>query len=226
MKIAVIISANSEWQGIKPLFPAARPGHYLYGEKFDAALAGFALTFFHTGWGKTSSAAALQSILDHDKPDLIINLGTCGGFGDLTKPGDVILVTHTLIYDIVELMDSADVTDYYASSLDLSWLAEPDPYPVLRGLIASADGDLLPEKIPLLKSLGAIAADWESASLAWVAQKNNARLLILRAVSDMVSAEGGEVYGDIESYMERAKLIMKMLVEQLPAWLKVYRPAG
>ena len=132
----------------------------------------------------------------------------------------MILVERTFIYDIVELMDSSDVSDYYASALDLSWIVEPDPFPTRRGVIASADSDLLPEKISFLKEKGVIAADWESASLAWVAQKNQARLLILRAVSDVVSEEGGEVYGDLESFNTRTKEIMKMLVDQLPEWLK------
>ena len=88
----------------------------------------------------------------------------------------MILVAQTFLYDIVELMNPADVTAYYANSLDLSWLAEPYPYPVRRGLLASADSDLMPEKISIIRSYGALAADWESASLAWVAQKNNARL--------------------------------------------------
>lgn len=224
MKCAVLISANSEWMGVKPLFPTAPIERYPYGEMFRTILAEFPLNFFHAGWGKTASAGALQYILDHHQPDLVINLGMCGGFDGGANVGDVILVERTMIYDIVEMMDSSDVTDYYASSLDLGWLAEPGPFPTRRGLIASADSDFLPEKIPLLKSLGAIAADWESASLAWVANKNNARLLILRAVSDIVSAEVGEVYGDIESYMDRAKVIMKMLIDQLPAWLRTVRP--
>ena len=124
------------------------------------------------------------------------------------------------MYDIVELMSDQDVSDYYASSLDLSWLADPVPFPTRRGLIASADSDLPPSKIPFLKSHGAIAADWESAALAWVARKNNTRLLILRVVSDIVSEQGGEVYGDIEIFKQRTRKIMKQLVEQLPDWLK------
>ena len=113
------------------------------------------------------------------------------------------------MYDIVEMMDTVDATDYYASSLDLSWLVEPYPYPARRGFIASADSDLPPSKIPFLKSHGAIAADWESAALAWVAKKNNTRLLILRMVSDLVSEEGGEAYGDIEVFKQRIRKIMK-----------------
>ena len=221
MNIVIIISANAEWEGIKPLFPDSRIEQYLYGECFQALISAQPVTFFHTGWGKAASAGALQHIIDRYNPDLVINLGTCGGFAGVVDQGDLILVERTFMYDIVELMDSADVLDYYASSLDLSWLAEPQPFPTCRGLIASADSDLLPNKIPFLKSHGVIAADWESAALAWVARKNNTRLLILRMVSDLVSAEGGEVYGDIEVFKQRTREIMKRLVEQLPDWLKV-----
>jgi len=223
MKIVVIVSAIAEWAGVKPLFPNVRIERFPYGECFQTTVNDMPLTCFHTGWGKSASAGALQYILDHHKPDLVINLGTCGGFAGGAKAGDVILVERAFMYDIVEMMDSSDVTDYYACSLDLSWLAEPNPFPTRRGLIASADGDLLPEKIPLLQSKGAIAADWESASLAWVAKKNNARLLILRAVSDIVGEEGGEAYDNIEIFNERAKEIMKQLIDQLPAWLKRVR---
>jgi nucleoside phosphorylase len=123
------------------------------------------------------------------------------------------------VYDIVELMGDLDISTYYASSLDLRWLPEPGPHPVRRGTIASADSDLPPGKIPFLKSKGAIAADWDSAAFAWVANKNNARLLILRGVSDMVSEQGGEAYGDIEIFNLRAKTVMRNLFEQLPDWL-------
>jgi len=223
MKISVIISANAEWEGIKPIYPAIKMEHYVYGECFQTILNHLPIMFFHTGWGKTASAGALQYILTVYSPDLVINLGTCGGFKDVVNQGDLILVEKTFMYDIVELMETLDISDYYASDLDLSWLAGPDPHPVRRGIIASADSDLPPDKIPFLKSQGALAADWESAALAWVARKNNARLLILRAVSDIVSEEGGEAYDNIEIFNERAKEIMQQLVEQLPEWLKVVK---
>lgn len=158
-------------------------------------------------------------MIDHYSPDLTVNLGTCGGFEDQVDLDETILVERTFIYDIVELMgDYGSVPDYYASNLDLSWLPQPYPYPVRRGVLASADSDLLPEKIPQLTAQGAIAADWESAALAWVAGKNDARLLILRAVSDLVSLGGGETYDNIDLYKERTKDIMRRLIEQLPGW--------
>ncbi len=231
MKIVVIISANAEWEGVKPLFPSAQFETTPFGEAANLKLGtpalgngeGWNLKLIHSGWGKIASAASMQYVIDHYAPDLIVNLGTCGGFAGVAQRGDMILVDRTIVYDILELMDVDDISPYYASSLDLSWLHEPYPFPARRGLIASADADLLPEKIPFLKSKGALAADWESAALAWVANKNRARLLILRMVSDIVSEQGGEAYGDISIFTERCKSIMKQLFEQLPGWLDAVR---
>ena len=219
MKIVVMVSADAEWEGVRPLFPDARYEISPFGETADVTIGTWNLKLFHSGWGKISSAASMQYVIDHLSPDLTVNLGTCGGFEGVAERGDLILVDRAIVYDILELMDVEDISPYYTSSLDLGWLAKPYPFPALRGLIASADSDLLPEKIPFLKSKDALAADWESAPLAWVANKNHARLLILRIVSDLVSEEGGEAYGDILIFTERCKSIMKQLFEQLPAWL-------
>ena len=223
MKIAVLISAIAEWEGVKPLFPDSQIEVSPFGELFNLTLDTWNLTLYHSGWGKIASAATMQYVIDHESPDLIVNLGTCGGFEGLVTRGDVILVDRTFVYDIVELMGDLNIASYYASSLDLNWLPEPYPQPVRRGAIASADSDLPPVRIPFLKSNGAIAADWESAAFAWVARKNNTRLLILRGVSDMVSEQGGEAYGDIEIFNQRAKEVMKQLFEQLPDWLRAVR---
>ena len=223
MKTVILISAIAEWNAVKPLFPKAKIQRFPFGECFDMLIQDEHISFFHSGWGKIASAGSMQYVIDNYSPDLIVNLGTCGGFEGVVTQGDVILVDKTYVYDIVELMGDLDIVSYYAASLDLSWLAEPHPFLVRRGMIASADSDLPPGKIPFLKSLGAIAADWESAALAWVAQRNNARLLILRGVSDMVSEEGGEAYNNIEMFNERAKGIMQQLIEQLPEWLNAVK---
>jgi adenosylhomocysteine nucleosidase len=227
MKVVVLVSAIAEWNAVKPLFPDAKLRRFPFGECFDILLQDEHISFFHSGWGKIASAGSMQYVIDKYSPHLIVNIGTCGGFEPETRQGEIILVDKTYVYDIVELMGDLDIVPYYATSLDLSWLAEPYPYPVRRGMIASADSDLLPSKIPSLKSQGAIAADWESAALAWVAQRNGAfgatRLLILRGVSDIVSEEGGEAYNNIEMFNERAKGIMQQLIEQLPEWLNAVK---
>jgi adenosylhomocysteine nucleosidase len=228
VNVTILISANAEWEAIKPLFPDVPILHTPFGESIHLtpdtphlAPDTSHLKLFHSGWGKISSASMMQYVIDHEIPDLLVNLGTCGGFAGCVNQGDVILVERTFVYDILELMEEDDISPYYASTLDLSWLPEPYPFPVRRGTLASADSDLLPEKIAMLKSQGAIAADWESAALAWVAQKNKIPLLILRAVSDVVHEQGSDAYNNYEVFKARTREIMKQLFDQLPGWLEV-----
>ncbi len=220
MKTVVLISAIAEWKAVKEIFPQIKVEDSAYGESAILNLAGYDLKLYHSGWGKIASAGMMQYVTDHDQPDLVVNLGTCGGFEGLVNQGDVILVERTFIYDIVELMGDLNIIDYYASTLDLSWLPKPYPHPVRPGMIASADSDLPPNKIAFLKEHGAIVGDWESGALAWVAAKNKQKLLILRGVSDLVSEEVGEAYDNLALFEERTKGVMRELFRQLPDWLK------
>ncbi len=226
MKIIVIISANAEWRVVKELFPNLELHHTPFGEFANLKLGTWNLELFHGGWGKISAAASAQYVIDTFRPDLLINLGTCGGFAGRIEPGTVILVEQTLVYDIIEQMsDGAAAIEHYATDIDLSWFVGDGKWlmengRVVRGLLVSADRDIVVEDIPMLiRKYGAVAADWESGAIAWVAKKNGTRLLILRAVSDLVGLEGGEAYGKIELFHKRTKTVMKNLFDQLPEWL-------
>ncbi len=222
MKIVVIVSANGEWQAVKSILPQAIPERTLYGECLEVKVDRWPVIFFQGGWGKVSAAASTQYVIDQFHPDLLINLGTCGGFEGRIEQGIVILVEQTIIYDIIEQMtDPDEAIQHYSCDIDLSWLPRITPSPVLRGHLVSADRDIVHEDIPMLISkYDAVAADWESGAIAWVARKNNQRLLILRAVSDLVSESDDEVYGEWEEFASRAKEIMRRLIEVLPRWLE------
>ena len=222
MKTVVIISANAEWRVVKELYPELELQGSPYGEFADLNLGPRQLTLFHGGWGKISAAATAQYVIDHFKPDLLINLGTCGGFAGRIETGAIILVERTLIYDIIEQMgDGAEAIEHYSTKIDLSWISDEgrrlEDKGVVRGLLVSADRDIVVEDIPMLiEKYGAVAADWESGAIAWVAQKNKTRLLILRGVSDLVGGDGGEAYGNLELFHERTKTVMRELFRQLP----------
>ena len=220
-KVVVLISANAEWEAIHLLFPDAAYQISPFGEWFLQDKPSQVI-FFQGGWGKISAAASAQYAIDRWKPDLLVNLGTCGGFEGEIERGMVILAERAAVYDIIEQMhDEEPFLAFYATQIDLSWLAEPYPMDVRRTLLVSADRDLLVEEIPWLKErYGAVAGDWESGAIAWVAARNGMRLLILRAVSDLVGSGGGEVYGDYERFKQAAREIMRRLVVALPLWLE------
>ena len=234
MKAVVIISAGAEWRAVKELFPDLEIQHSPYGE-FARLPRGWLtapdpVTLFHGGWGKISAAATAQYVIDHFQPDLLANLGTCGGFDGRIETGATMLVERTLVYDIIEQMgDGAEAIAHYTTDIDLSWLKVgkrlpggdgEGEHPIVRGLLVSADRDILAGDIPMLiEKYNAVAADWESGAIAWVAKKNKVRLLILRGVTDLVGSDGGEAYGRIEIFRERTKTVMRALFQQLPFWL-------
>jgi adenosylhomocysteine nucleosidase len=224
--IVVIISADIEWGAIRKILPDTDVHDYVYGEWFTYEITApdqsMEVIFVHGGWGKISAAGSAQYLIDRWKPELIINLGTCGGFSGEVERGSILLVERTIVYDIFEQMgDSDDHISHYTTNLDLSWLGDRYPTNVKRTTLVSGDRDLIPIDIPELKAkYGAIAGDWESGAIAFVAAKNKINLLILRGVSDLVTVGGGEVYGNIDMYRLYAQEIMEKLVEILPAWVR------
>ena len=223
MKTVVLISANAEWRVVKELYPNLEIQQSPFGEYADLTFNLRLVTLFHGGWGKISAAATAQYVVDHFQPELIVNLGTCGGFEGCIERGTIILVEKAIVYDILEQMsDSDEAIEYYSTKLDLSFLPRVLPFPVLRGLLVSADRDIVSGDIPdLIKKYNAVAADWESGAIAWVAQKNGIKCLILRGVTDLVSTEAGEAYGDYDLFSQRTKEVMRDLFEQFPKWQDV-----
>jgi len=224
--IVVLISADAEWRAVRALLPQVAPQPSPPGEWFvtdlDLGERRELVIFFHGGWGKIAAAASTQYVIDRWSPAFLVNLGTCGGFEGEIERGAIVLAERTIVYDIVEQMtDPQAAIAHYTTELDLSWLLEPHPHPVRRTLLVSADRDLIAEDIPQLKvQYGAAAGDWESGAIAWVAAQNDTRCLILRGVTDLVGAGGGEAYdGNKHVYRENAGTVMEQLVKALPAWL-------
>jgi len=221
--IAVLISAKAEWEaGLEHLDPVSRLSNP-YTEHFFSEIDGQPVVFMHGGWGKISAAATAQYCLDTWHPAAVINLGTCGGLAGLITVGETLLVDETVSYDIYERMaDPASAIRAYTTKLELSFLREPYPQKVRLGRIASADQDIDPQLVPALRDqFHVVAADWESASIAWVAQHNATPCLILRTVSDVVSETGGEIYFDhAAGFRERSRDIMRNLLDVLPNWVR------
>lgn len=220
--VLVLISAHAEWSAVKAIYSPGKQEQTPFCEWFSATVAGTTCLFVQGGWGKISAAASTQYAIDRWEPELIINLGTCGGFAGCVERGTILLVERTLVYDILEQMtDPEEALKHYSTILDLTWLREPLPHPVWRGVLVSADRDLLPADLPWLKErYGAVAADWESGAIAWVARRNHRRCLILRGVSDLVSSQGGEAYGAPEVFYNGTEAVMRSLLAALPAWLR------
>ena len=220
-RVVVIVSADGEWDVIHRIYPNADYRKSPYGEWFKAQVNGEQTVFIHGGWGKVPSAASTQYAIDTWSPELIVNLGTCGGFKGEVDRFNVVLADRTVIYDIHSQMSNPEATIKRTTSrIDLDWLQDY-PVKVHRGTIASGDRDIHPGDVSMLREkYGAIVGDWESGSIAFVCRRNHVRLLILRGVSDIVSTQGVEAYeGKKQIWYQAADRIIRDLLKSLPSWI-------
>jgi adenosylhomocysteine nucleosidase len=219
---AVLISANAEWQVVKPLFPGAAIQKSPYGEYFFADVEHERVLFFHGGWGKVAAAGSTQYVIDHFRPARLINLGTCGGVEGRIKRFDVVAVEKVVIYDIAEAMgDSNEAIAEYSTTLPLP---TSFPVPVVKATMYSADRDLTAAGLRELDaSYQPVVVDWESGAIAWVAHKNGTPLLILRGVTDLVSPVKAEAEGNLQLFQDNTLRVMQTLLSGLPKWLATWR---
>ncbi|MBS1913075.1 MAG: 5'-methylthioadenosine/S-adenosylhomocysteine nucleosidase [Bacteroidetes bacterium] len=200
-----------------------------YGEWFEYESAWESVIVVHGGWGKIAAAASAQYAIDHWKPLAILNIGTCGGLAGRAAVGDIILAERTVVSDfVVEIGNLEEEEAAYITMLEPPALFRSRlPLSVLQGTIASGDRDVQRHDVQrLVERYDALAADWESASIAFVAKQNGVPCAILRGVSDVVGEHHADAYdGRDHAFHNGTRTIMRRLLGELPSILEAVATA-
>jgi adenosylhomocysteine nucleosidase len=222
-RVVVLISASAEWKIVLAQLPGGLLHDTPFGPWFVHRLGAEDVVFFHGGYGKVAAAGSTQYAIDHWHPALLVNLGTCGGFGGERNVGDIVLASETFIYDIVERMGDPDeaIEDFHTRLDTAAWPARLAGR-VVRAPLVSADTDLDPAAVAGLHArFHAGAGDWESGAIAWVAAHNHTPVLLLRGVTDVIDAEGNDPTYHAPGAWERASAsvmaqLLALLSDALP----------
>ena len=225
-RVVVLISASTEWKIVRGQLTEPVQRDTPFGEWLVHRLGGQDVVFFHGGYGKVAAAGSTQYAIDRWHPALLVNLGTCGGFGGERKVGDVVLASETIIYDIIERMGDADeaIEDFH-TRLPAAW-PERLAGRVVRAPLISADGDLDPAAVAgLAAKYHTGVGDWESGAIAWVATHNHTPVIVLRGVTDVIDAAGNDPTYHAPGAWERASIavmasLIGLLSEALPDLVK------
>jgi adenosylhomocysteine nucleosidase len=217
MRLVIQICSEDEWKHSRSILRVQESELWqdLLMEWFVRPLGKEEYTWYWSGSTKTRAAAACQKAIDRWCPDAIVNLGTCGGISKNIQKLDIVLANKTYQYDVIQRFGKPSkrflrglITQPNISGIDLSLVREK----CLVGTIASADQDFDPEAIEALRKKHALAADWESASIAKVCELNKTKCLILRGVSDIPrKSRGGKKDIQEEDYQANTPRIMKEL---------------
>lgn len=157
------------------------------------------IIFTTAGIGKVNAGITTVLMIEHFKPDLIINTGIAGGYKSTLKPLDIVVADKVLYSDV-------DMTSEAAGSYSYGQIEGLPPYfsPCIKVLKNTSNlhiGSLLTgdqfvtdyEKFNLLvnqkfPSYDVMGCDMESGAIAHVCTLNNTEFLIIRAISDLIGS--------------------------------------
>lgn len=164
---------------------------------YNGKIANHEVSLIQSGVGKVSASIGTTLLLDHFKPDIVINTGSAGGVAPDLCMGDVVVSTACLYHDV-------DVTAFgYAKGQlpacppyftadeqlvqQLTTIAQNQGLKVRFGLIASGDhfvqgGDALAKIKQDFPEV--LAVEMECASIAQVCHQWNVPWVVVRAISD------------------------------------------
>ena len=160
-----------------------------------------------TGIGTASAAAVVAAMLQHERPCLVVNVGSCGGLAADINVGDVV-VGESFAYSIADAtafgyaigqVPGAPERFITPSSLNTRAASEAireHGLSVRSGLMISGDAfvtqplaDAMRERFP-----GVLSADMESAAVAHISHLAAVPYVAIRSVSDLCSPRAGEEF--------------------------------
>ncbi|MEL3974448.1 5'-methylthioadenosine/S-adenosylhomocysteine nucleosidase [Rossellomorea oryzaecorticis] len=186
-------------------------------EYTSGTMKGKEVILLRSGIGKVNAAMSTAVLLQHFKPDAIINTGSAGGFDPSLNVGDVVISTEVRHHDVdvtafgyeygqVPQLPAAFTADEKLMSAAVESVRELGDAQVVSGLIATGDSFMNdPARVEAIrdKFTDLQAVEMEAAAIAQVAHQFNVPFVIIRSLSDIAGKESDVSF---EQYLEKAAL--------------------
>jgi adenosylhomocysteine nucleosidase len=186
-------------------------------EYTSGTMKGKEVILLRSGIGKVNAAMSTAVLLQHFKPDAIINTGSAGGFDPSLNVGDVVISTEVRHHDVdvtafgyeygqVPQLPAAFTADERLMTAAVESVRELGDAQVVSGLIATGDSFMNdPVRVEAIrdKFTGLQAVEMEAAAIAQVAHQFNVPFVIIRSLSDIAGKESDVSF---EQYLEKAAL--------------------
>ncbi|MBQ8292429.1 MAG: 5'-methylthioadenosine/adenosylhomocysteine nucleosidase [Bacilli bacterium] len=187
---------------------------------YQGSLNGKEVVLVICGIGKVAAGITTALLIEHFKPELIINSGIAGGYDKGLNTLDLVVSKEVSYYDVNLTADGEEygklpnMPKYFESSIDAVESLKDIDYQY--GLIVTADTfadnreviDNIVSKYYQNKKV--LAVDMESASVAQVCFENNVPFINFRVISDVIGAES-----QIDGYYNFAKSAADKSIEAI-----------
>lgn len=198
-------------------------------EIYTGTLNGTEVALLKSGIGKVAAAMGATLLLEHCKPDVIINTGSAGGLAPTLKVGDIVVSEDVRYHD-------ADVTAFgyeygqlpgcpagFKADEKLIAAAEAciqqlDLHAV-RGLVVSGDAFINgAENLAKIRQHfpNAIAVEMEATAVAHVCHNFGVPFVVVRAISDVADQQSHLSFDEFLAVAaKQSSLMVETLLQQL-----------
>ena len=174
--------------------------------------------------GKVNAAIATTLLLDHYKPEYVINIGTCGALQGDMEIGDMIVATEVRHFDVdatefgYEIGQVPQMPAAYKSDEELQKLASQISLPdhnIHFGLVGTSDSFISNKELKkgILKNFPNMqVVEMEAAAIAQTCYQFGTKFIVCRSVSDKAE-EGTRVTFD--EFLQIAAVNSSILTTEL-----------
>lgn len=198
-------------------------------EIYTGTLNGTEVALLKSGIGKVAAAMGATLLLEHCKPDVIINTGSAGGLAPTLKVGDIVVSEDVRYHD-------ADVTAFgyeYGQlpgcpagfKADEKLIAAAEAcieklnFNAVRGLVVSGDAFINgAENLAKIRQHfpNAIAVEMEATAVAHVCHNFGVPFVVVRAISDVADKESHLSFDEFLAVAaKQSSLMVETLLQQL-----------
>ncbi|OSN04844.1 5'-methylthioadenosine/S-adenosylhomocysteine nucleosidase [Lonsdalea iberica] len=198
-------------------------------EIYTGQLHGVDVALLKSGIGKVAAALGTTLLLEHCRPDVVINTGSAGGLVSSLKVGDIVVSSEVRYHD-------ADVTafGYEAGQMagcpaafvaDENLIVQAEQaiakleLNAVRGLVVSGDAFINGAE-PLARIRNtfpqAVAVEMEATAIGHVCHQFGAPFVVVRAISDVADQESHLSFEEFLSVAaKQSTLMVEALVQSL-----------
>lgn len=225
MKVAILGAMDEEITLIRNSLQNCQEQQYNHLTAHVGNLGDIEVCLVKCGIGKVAAAVSTVSVINHFKPDYVINTGSAGGFSSHLNIGDIVIGTALRHHDAdlthfgYELGQNAGMPAEFCSNEKLinhatQAIGQLDNVQVEKGLICTGDSfvgsdeaaSIIRKNFPT-----ACAVEMEGVAIAQTCHLLSTPFLVIRSLSDIA---GKTSTVSFQAYLEQAAKNSAQLVMQ------------
>ena len=209
MKIGIISAMDLEIQPLIERLAPVQIFEYLSRKFYFSKQGIHQFVLLCSGQGKTNSSIFTQVLIDKFSPDLVLNIGICGGISSNSSLSDIYLGKKHCHYDIRKKQSQLKFPYqlFYEADKDvIHSFSKHDPS-LKMGIFGTGEGFVTTykQRTSLINDFHIDCVDMESASIAQCCFLNKISFLSIRIVSDKANSQAVNI-GEMEQKMLMSKI--------------------